>query len=95
MTNLFFHLGTGLVFEIRYRDNGELYDFFDGNLVDGLPPAFSFGVRRDFSIFILRLFESGKFIFDLIILPRFETTQLMHLKVEKMSRTSGAKIPKA
>ena len=43
--------------------------FFGGKLVDGLPPAYFFEVKRNFSILFLRFLWSGKFIFLRNIFP--------------------------
>ena len=42
-----------------------------GKMVDGLPPVFSFRLRRNFSILFLRILSSGKIILDIIIFRWF------------------------
>ena len=57
MTEFCFYGSRGLVFYMRFRVDGKFTCFSGGNQAYGLPPACSFGVTRNFSIFILRFCE--------------------------------------
>ena len=54
-------------FKKRLRIYESFTNLSGGNMVGGLPPAFNFGPRRNFSILILRSFWIGKFIVAIII----------------------------
>ena len=53
-----------------------------GNLVDGLPLACIYGIRRDFSILLLRFIWSGNFILAIIIFGRFSIYEKGFVKYE-------------
>ena len=67
---LFFHERAGPVIYMRLPCQWRALRVSPAQyLVDDLPPAFNFGPKHNFSIYISRFLDSGKFILAIIIFP--------------------------